>query len=147
MRKWLGIAAVAVGLAGCGGTKVITQTNTVIKTTTQTKTVHEVKIKVKHGPPPPAKTVTDTVTVRALPEPTSSFSGNGGENLGTIHIASDSEIVWTDDGGLFNFTDSGTGIFVNSQAPSGTSFVAAGTYTGVTVNAAGNWTIKILPKG
>ena len=30
-----------------------------------------------------------------------SFSGNGGKNIGTIDVASDSTIRWTDDGGLF----------------------------------------------
>ena len=34
---------------------------------------------------------------------------------------------------------------INSQGHSGTSVVEPGTYTGVSVNADGNWTIKILP--
>ena len=77
---------------------------------------------------------------------TQRFSGNGGKNLGTIKVPTDSTLTWTCDGDIFSVRgESSLGIFVNSQAHSGDSAVAAGTYTGVLVNAIGNWTITIAP--
>jgi hypothetical protein len=84
---------------------------------------------------------------RSIAKLTRSFSGNGGKNLGTVHVPKDSTLRWTCDGDLFTVTDDTSGLFVNSQAHSGDSAVAAGTYTGVSVNALGNWTITISPNG
>jgi hypothetical protein len=90
--------------------------------------------------------------VRKLPirqkrigEATRSFSGNGRKNLGTVRVPEDLTLRWTCDGGVFQISADG-GLFVNSQASSGTSAVAAGTYRDVVVNAIGNWTITIKPE-
>jgi hypothetical protein len=139
-------AGAVVLLAGCGSTKVITQTNTVFKTTTTTVSHTTTVTKVKHGPPPPPVTSTVTHTVTAPPEPAAglSWSGNGGENIGTVHVPQDSVIQWTDDGGLFAILDDENAVEVNSEGHSGTSAISAGTYHHFQVNADGNWTIKIL---
>jgi hypothetical protein len=70
------------------------------------------------------------------------YSGNGGENLGTITISSSATLKWTNDGGLFSIITS-EGVSVNSQASSGSSVLEAGTYHEFQVNAVGNWTITI----
>jgi len=73
------------------------------------------------------------------------FSGNGGKTLGTLRIGRASTLRWTNDGGVFTVQDQAFGLTVNSQGSSGTSQVSAGTYSGVSVNAVGNWTIRITP--
>jgi hypothetical protein len=86
-------------------------------------------------------------TPQAAPQrATLTFSGNGGKSLGNITVPNDSTLVWTDDGDVFDLNDDSYGIYVNSQGRSGTTDVPAGTYNHVTVNAVGNWTIKIVPK-
>jgi hypothetical protein len=147
MKRLIALGAAAAAIAGCGSTKYVTQTQTSSTTETETVTTTRNVVHVRRlsSIPPVTTTQTTTRTVITAPQPTSSFSGNGGENLGTLHIATDSTIHWTDDGGLFAFTDSGDGIFVNSQGSNGVSQVSAGTYHGVSVNAAGNWTIQIVP--
>jgi hypothetical protein len=135
--------------SGCGST----QTKTVVQMQTVTTTVT-----VTQPAKQPVKTATSTVTT-AAPAPAASpsvpasggagvqtFSGNGSKNLADITVAKDSVVEWTNDGGLFQVFDSNLGIGINSQGHSGTSDLAAGTYTKVSVNAAGNWTIKIVPK-
>ena len=79
---------------------------------------------------------------------TQTYSGNGTENLGTITLATDSTLAWTNTGDRFQiFTTSGSDpLPVDSQGSSGTSYMAAGTYTNVQVNAIGSWTIRIVPK-
>jgi hypothetical protein len=73
------------------------------------------------------------------------FSGNGGKNLGTIHIAKESVLTWTCDGDIFQiFSDEG--VPANSQAHKGTTVLDAGTYHHFQVNAIGNWTISIKAK-
>lgn len=151
MRKSTIVVAAAMALAGCGSTKLVTTTayQTATETTTAVITNTDTVTHVRRlsSIPPVTTTQTTTQTITTAPQPTSSFSGNGGENLGTLHIRSDSTIHWTDDGGLFAFSDSTDGIFVNSEGSGGTSEVASGTYTGVSVNASGNWTIQIVPNG
>jgi hypothetical protein len=74
-----------------------------------------------------------------------SFSGNGGENLGTISVEKESTLEWTNDGALFQIITS-EDLPVNSQAHSGTTVLEPGTYQHFQINAIGNWTIKIVPK-
>ena len=74
-----------------------------------------------------------------------SFSGNGGKSLGTLRIARASTLRWTNDGDLFTVQDERFGLSVNSQGSSGSSQVTADTYSGVKVNAIGNWTMRITP--
>ena len=73
------------------------------------------------------------------------FSGNGDKALGTLRIGRASTLRWTNDGGVFTVQDQAFGLTVNSQGSSGTSQVSAGTYSDVSVNAVGNWTIRITP--
>lgn len=100
--------------------------------------------------PGPTRTVTQTVQASTPTTPSGgggggqSFSGNGGKNLGTITVANDSTLAWRNDGGFFSVLDD-SGVPVNSQGQSGTSALSAGTYTNVSVNAIGNWTINISP--
>lgn len=108
----------------------------------------------------PAETVTRTVTAtRTVRAPAAAapaeparpaaraleYSGNGSRNVGTITVAEDSTLRWTNDGDIFQIFDDGFGLSVNSQGASGETFVGAGSYTNVTVNAIGNWTITITP--
>ena len=76
---------------------------------------------------------------------TYSFSGNGGKSLGTLRIARASTLRWTNDGDLFTVQDERFSLSVNSQGSSGSSQVSADTYSGVKVNAIGNWTMRIAP--
>jgi hypothetical protein len=74
------------------------------------------------------------------------YSGNGSKKLGTITVATDSTVAWSDDGGLFQTIDKQEAIGIDSQAHRGTSDLPAGTYEEVEINAAGNWTFRITPK-
>jgi hypothetical protein len=75
----------------------------------------------------------------------SMFSGNGGKNLGTIHVARESVLTWTNSGAIFQiFSDEG--VPANSQAHRGTTVLDAGTYHHFQVNAMGTWTISIKAK-
>lgn len=78
-------------------------------------------------------------------EETKNYSGNGGENLGTVKIEAESTLEWTNDGSYFGIITS-EGVPVNSQAHSGSTVLEPGTYKSFQVNAIGNWTIKIIPK-
>jgi hypothetical protein len=98
-------------------------------------------LKATTGPSPPPQPLPSPAPSPPTQSNSPSFSGNGGKNIGTINVASDSTIRWTDDGGLFQVLDFG----INSQGQSGTSALAAGTYRNVEVNALGNWTLKIVP--
>jgi hypothetical protein len=98
------------------------------------------------------KTVTTSTTT--TPTGTQSFSGANTQNLGTIHVASQSLLRWTCagcSGAAFTISnnpgDPGS-IGVNSQnAASGETAVAAGTYTAVTVTGSGPWSFTIAPGG
>lgn len=145
------LAAVVVG--GCGSTKIVTHTVSTTDTTTTTTTDTQTQTIARTTVTQPARTVTQTVThtqtnvITTLPHPTRSFSGNGGENIGTLHVPQNSTIKWTNDGSLFtvNIVNGGGVYSINSQGSSGTSVLPAGTYPNVGVNAIGNWTIQILP--
>jgi hypothetical protein len=149
MRKLIAATIGVAALAGCGSTKTITQTNTVI----QTHTVTVVRRAAAAAP----RTITKTVAAAApAPAPSSSaspgsggggqsWSGNGTRKIGTITVQQDSEIKWTNDGGLFQIFDNENAVEVNSQASSGQSAISAGTYHAFEVNAAGNWTVQIVP--
>lgn len=90
-------------------------------------------------------TQTETVTETVKPGPKSAqpkvFEGNGGK---TIRFRTGGgNLRWTNDGDIFQlFDDAFTWSGVNSQAHSGTTYIPAGSYT-VTVNALGNWTIRV----
>jgi hypothetical protein len=44
-----------------------------------------------------------------------SWSGNGGQNIGTINVPQDSVNKWTNDGGFFSVLDDENAVEVNSQ--------------------------------
>jgi len=74
------------------------------------------------------------------------FEGNGSKTLPPFTIKRDANLTWTNDGDLFqvfpvDFAEEGS-IGVNSQAHSGSTYVAAGTHQ-MDVNAIGNWTILL----
>lgn len=101
------------------------------------------------------RTNTVTVTAPATAAPAAgasssssqTFNGNGARRLGTVKVATDSTLKWTNDGPLISVLDDSMSLGVNSQGHSGESAIAAGTYTNVMVNAMGNWTISIVPNG
>jgi len=159
--KWqiaLGVAA-SIVLTGCGSTKLVTTTETQTQTTSTTVTTTEthVHVKIKRGPPiTTTQTTTHTLTASSPAyEPSSSgqsFSGNGEENIGTVHVRQDSELYWSCPScGGDNFTiensDGDSDIAVNALGPtSGKTFIDAGTYHDVTVNTeGGDWTLSIHP--
>jgi hypothetical protein len=137
---------VATGVPGLQSTETVVHprsTNTVLRSRTETAT----------GTGTNAGTSTQTATAQggataAVPaSPGSvSYSGNGGENLGTITVSSSSTLRWTNDGALIQINDDGHGIAVNSEAQSGTTAVEPGTYKNVRVNASGDWAITIKPR-
>lgn len=76
------------------------------------------------------------------------FSGNGSTNLGTLKVPTDSVMSWTYTPSdpqlkLFAVQDENFQIAISSDAPTGKSAVAAGTYRNVSVNAEGDWTITL----
>jgi FlaG/FlaF family flagellin (archaellin) len=75
----------------------------------------------------------------------SKFTGNGGKNLGTIHVAKTSVLTWTNSGDIFQIFSS-SDVPVNSQAHRGTTVLEPGTYSHFQVNAIGSWTISIKPR-
>jgi FlaG/FlaF family flagellin (archaellin) len=72
----------------------------------------------------------------------SKFVGNGGKNLGTVHVAKTSVLTWTNTGAIFQIFSSGD-VPVNSQAHRGSTVLDPGTYKHFQVNAIGSWTISI----
>lgn len=144
-----GVAAVCA-LAGCGTTKTITKTVAETRTVTSTRTMTKLRTRTR------TRTrivhVTATVTrqeaaaAAAESEGPGNYSGNGQKNLGTIVVAQNSTIEWTDDSEDFGVVSELGRIAISSEAKSGSSYVAAGTYSEVTVIASGNWTIKIVPR-
>jgi hypothetical protein len=146
----VGILGLAVGAAGgAAGKKAKTTTDTVTSATTVTSTA---TVAARAKTRVVVKTQTVTVTSQASTSapvtstPSSgglSWSGNGGQNMGTITVPQDSTIRWTNDGGLFSILDDENSVEVNSQAHSGQSAISAGTYHHFQVNAVGNWTIQI----
>jgi hypothetical protein len=147
------VAGAILGVAAGQGSQAKPTTSTVVQNHTDTQ-FRTKTVRIRR----PTKTVTVTHTVAATPPtpapvPSSSggggsgsYSGNGGKNLGTIDVASDSDLNWTHDGAVFQIFDDENAVEVNSQGHSGTSVISAGTYHHFQVNADGNWTIKIAPR-
>ena len=153
------IVGAAVGTTGQAPAKTTVQT--VTRTVTAPPRV-VTRTKVVHAPP---RTITRTVTVHdaaAAAKPASApagsshgqtFTGNGSQSLGTIHVASDSTLRWT----CSSCTETGMLILgtgtefndmsIDQTATSGESQVSADTYTGVKVDADGPFTITITPNG
>ncbi len=132
-------------------------------TTTHTVTSHPAP-KVIHATTTRTVSSTVTRTVTSTSTVTSgstsaggspqTFNGSGQQSLGTIHVASASQLRWTCSGcssSTFSITNSSSDaspLAVQGQdATSGQANVAAGTYTQVTVQATGPWSVTITPQG
>lgn len=78
------------------------------------------------------------------------FSGNGGQNIGTVKVPGDAIFEWTneDDPAFRTFSafDSDFQLSVTSDGESGKSVMPAGTYPNIDVFG-GDWTITIRPSG
>jgi hypothetical protein len=159
------VAGLLVGLAvAAGGTKSKATTQTVIagrtSTVVQTRTITR-----------PARVVVHTVTQAAsgpggrsgsppaagaapVPAPAAGqnnggrvakqqFAGDGPRNLGNITVASPATLRWTSSGKRFRLLFDGGAQAVDTASHAGQTFVPAGTYSQVSVQADGNWTIRI----
>ncbi|WP_217925008.1 hypothetical protein [Miltoncostaea oceani] len=114
--------------------EVRTQTEQEVVTVTQTRTVRAPAARTPAAPAP-------------TPQPPAAaartFEGNGSRNIGNLTLAEDATLRWTNNGDLIQiFVDEPFNVLLNSQGPSGETFVAAGTYNGITVNAIGDWTLS-----
>lgn len=144
------VIGAGIGAASKGTTKTVTERReanapTVTQTvrTGPTRVVvhtHTVTVTNESSTPPPA-----TTPASAEGGAEQSYSGNGGKILGTIKVARESDLEWTNDGSIFQIFSS-EGVPVNSQAHSGGTVLEPGSYGKFQVNAVGNWTIKIVPK-
>ena len=161
MRARFAVASVALlALAGCGATKTITDTTTTTTSLTFASTSTQVSVSTVRVA---ATTITSTTTTSitstkvstttALPHPTSSFSGNGSENIGTVNVSQPSELKWScpsctsDNFQIGNNPNDSSQITVNALGPtSGQTYLDPGTYHDVSINTEGGaWTINIVP--
>ena len=73
------------------------------------------------------------------------FSGSGDRKLPRFTVAVPSTLRWTTSGVAFQIFPSGVlGGWINSQAPSGATYLQAGTHR-LEINAYAAWTVKIVP--
>lgn len=153
-KHWPWVVAGVVGFivgagAGAAGntkktktaTQVRTQTVTHTQTQTQTQTATSTKTAQATAPaPPPSNSGSGAGQ---------SYSGNGEKNLGTVNVPVESVLDWKAAGGFFAInndpSDSDT-IDVNSNANSGSTTVAPGTYHKVDVLATDQWSFTLRPK-
>ena len=134
MKRALGGVVVAVVVAGCALNSSTSSTGGNV-----------------NSAPASSTPATTTQTTPAAPQ---TFTGNGTENLGTIHVPTDSKLTWqcsgcsimTIAGAPASVTDLNA-IDVLSYASSGQSEVAADTYPNVQVGSDGSWTITITANG
>ena len=137
---------IGIGIGAAGKTKTVTTAAKTVTAATKTVTVPGAAKTITITAA--AKTITTKVRANPKPAPASSsalhFSGNGGKTLPPVTVHRNSTLSWTNDGMIFQIFGGDTGVIANSQAHSGNTFLAAGTYT-MQVNAVGNWTIKIAP--
>ncbi len=72
------------------------------------------------------------------------FSGNGRRVLGRIAVPEPgATLVWTNSAGRFRLLFNGTGLAVDSTARGGRIAAPALTYTQVTVDSTGHWTLQL----
>lgn len=123
MRYALALAFVSL-LAGCGGS-----TRTIIRT-----------VAPSSAPATQAPTGTTGTTATVPGE----YTGNGTENLGTIHIPHSGLIEWQCSCPAFALISGLSGtqtIAISSTTSTGQSAVDAGSYPDVRVLTTGDWTI------
>lgn len=90
---------------------------------------------------------------RKKAEEVKTFTGTGGENLGTVNVTTESTLHWecppcgSDNFAVTNSPNDSNQMFVNTiNRTSGETHVDEGTYHDVSVNTEGEeWTIKITP--
>lgn len=141
----------------------VVRTRTVTVPRTRTVTVPARTVTVRQAPKTVHLTTTRTITRTSTSISTTtasssqapstapqSFNGSGAETLGTIHVTSAATLKWSCPGcssGTFAVTNSSNDpsqLSVQAQnTSSGQAPVAAGTYTGVSVQANGSWSFTI----
>jgi hypothetical protein len=128
-------------------TVAVTHTLAVTHTTTDTATTTQTVA----TPAPGSATSSSTTSAPGSPQ---NFTGSNTQNLGTITVSSPSQLHWSCPGcasSTFMITNGSTDahpIGVNTpNATSGQAAVQPGTYTNVTVQGTGSWTIAITPGG
>jgi hypothetical protein len=133
------ILATAAGLvaSGCGsGTETETVT---VAGEAQTVTVEETVEEVV------TETVTETVKPKPKPKPSGgrTFTGNGSKEIPPIAVRSGGDLRWRCPGNEYGFyiNDEDFEISVTSEAQSGDTYVAPGTYRGVQIDGSCNWTV------
>jgi hypothetical protein len=73
------------------------------------------------------------------------WAARGNRSLGTVKVAADSVVRWTDATGSFSVRDASGRLKASSRTKGGETFVARGTFRQVTVRAKGSWTLTITP--
>lgn len=156
------IVGAAIGTTGQSPAHTIVRTHTVTDITPPAppEIQYRTKTKVVHAKP---RVITRTVTVHdQTPTPAATpaaapasggqtFTGNGSQGIGTIHVATDSTLHWTcpsctETGMLIIGEGAGLGdMDIDQTATSGSSQVSADTYSDVKVDADGPFTITITP--
>jgi hypothetical protein len=156
------IAGAAAGGALFGGdtkTESVTQTTTTVVTKgkTRTKTVR----RGGGGGSASVKTVTRTVTNSSQPyvapgeeapgggrtvvKGSKTFTGKNTKNFGTLRLAQDSTLNWTNTGQVFSII-SQTQLHVSSTKKKGSVRLYKGSYFNFRVAAVGNWKVTITPR-
>jgi hypothetical protein len=150
----VGGAIGAVALSGDTTTETATQVVTRIET--NTRTVGRGKAKTKtvvrtrtvttpasgsSGPPGESGSSGPVRRIKG----TQTFSGKGFKRLGTIKVAKNSLMQWTNTGRVFSVI-SQFALHVSSTKKKGTAKLFRGTYPDFRVAAIGNWTLKIVPR-
>jgi len=128
------------------GKKVTTPTATRTVTATVTQTVTHTRTT--------SASTSSTPTGGATGSGTQTFTGSNTQNLGSVQVSASSQLRWSCAGcantsfTISNSSQDANTIPVNSQgAATGQATVAAGTYTNVTVQGTGPWTVTITPQG
>lgn len=90
---------------------------------------------------------------RKAQEETKVFNGSATENLGTVHIETESMLTWTCEGCsksnfIISSSEGPAPVLVNSlKETTGHTVVDEGTYKDFQVEGEGPWTVKISPNG
>ena len=110
----------------------VTVTDTTTKTVTKTKTT-------------PASTSAPPQTSSASfhGKTAYTFSGNGGTTLAPFRVWHPATLEWTNSGDIYQLFTTDGQVLVNSQASSGSTYLAPQSYT-IQVNGIGTWTLKVV---
>ncbi len=155
----VGLAVAASGTKSKATTQTVLagRTSTVVQTRTITRPARIVVHTVTEAPSGPAGARSGSPPAAGappVPAPPAAqnnggrvakqrFAGDGARNLGTITVASPATLRWTSSGKRFRLLFDGGAQAVDTASHAGQTFVPAGTYSQVTVQSDGNWTIRI----